>query len=162
MELTSEQLDSICLSFRRDYGRMSWLEQVNLQRDAREWLKAFEASDIPNMPTVVCLCGSTRFGDAFREVNCRETLAGKIVLSIGCNMKTDQELFGHLSPEELDDIKAKLDILHLRKIDMADEVLILNVDGYIGESTHREMMYAIEKGKVMRFLERQDKPPEIN
>jgi len=105
-------------------------------------------------PTIVCLCGSTRFGDAFREANLRETLAGNIVLSIGCNMKSDTEIFGHLPTDKLDAIKARLDELHLRKIDLADEVLILNVGGYIGESTRRELEYARAHGKGIRFLER--------
>lgn len=106
-----------------------------------------------NKPTIVCLCGSTRFKDEFVNANLRETLEGKIVLSIGCDMKTDDEIFGHLSPAELDEVKARLDELHLRKIDLADEVLILNVGGYIGKSTSRELAYAREHGKVIRFLE---------
>lgn len=104
-------------------------------------------------PTIVCLCGSTRFGDTFRKAQLKETLAGKIVLSIGCDMRSDDEVFGHLAEEEKAEIKAKLDELHLRKIDLADEVLILNVGGYIGESTRNELLYAKEKGKRIRFLE---------
>jgi len=104
-------------------------------------------------PLIVCLCGSTRFGDAFREANLRETLDGRIVLSIGCNMRNDAEIFGHLADDKLVAIKAKLDELHLRKIDLADEILILNVEGYIGESTQRELEYAKSQGKAIRFLE---------
>lgn len=101
---------------------------------------------------IVCLCGSARFRKAFREANLRETLAGKIVLSI-CDTRSDQEIFGHLSESERHEIKAQLDELHLRKIDLADEVLILNIGGYIGESTQRELDYARGQGKVVRFLE---------
>ena len=108
-------------------------------------------------PTIVCLCGSTRFGDAFQEANLRETLDGKIVLSIGCNMRSDEDIFGHLPADELATIKTRLDELHLCKIDMADEVLILNVGGYIGESTAKELEYARLHGKVIRFLETPDK-----
>jgi len=102
-------------------------------------------------PTVVCLCGSTRFADAFHEANLKETLAGKIVLSFGCDFKSDTDLLlaGELTAED----KARLDELHLRKIDLADEVLILNVGGYVGESTRREFRYAIEHGKHIRWLE---------
>uniref|UniRef100_A0A6M3JNI5 Uncharacterized protein n=1 Tax=viral metagenome TaxID=1070528 RepID=A0A6M3JNI5_9ZZZZ len=112
-------------------------------------------------PIVVCLCGSTRFGNAFREANLRETLAGKIVLSIGCDFKSDDVLFGtgefqKYSNSQLKELKNKLDELHLRKIDLADEVLILNVDGYIGESTCGEVNYAINQGKVVRYLEVED------
>ena len=109
------------------------------------------------LPTIVCLCGSTRFGEAFQRANLEETLAGKIVLSIGCNMKSDDEIFGHLPEEILQKIKAQLDDLHLRKIELADEVLILNVDGYIGESTRRELAHARKLGKVIRFLEPEER-----
>ena len=104
-------------------------------------------------PVIVCLCGSTRFSEAFRKANLQETLAGKIVLSIGCDMRSDTEIFGHLPEEELERIKSELDTLHLRKIDLADEVLILNLGGYIGESTARELAYASAQGKRVRFLE---------
>lgn len=97
-------------------------------------------------PRIVCLCGSTRFGEAFQAANLRETIAGNIVLSIGCDMKSDADIG---LPA---DTKAKLDELHLRKIDLADEVLVLNVGGYIGQSTARELAYARECGKVVRFL----------
>jgi hypothetical protein len=99
------------------------------------------------LPTVVCLCGSTRFFEAFHAANLAETLAGKIVLSIGCDMKSDSALG---LPE---DTKVKLDHLHFQKIRIADEVLILNCEGYIGESTARELAYARSLGKVVRFLE---------
>ena len=98
-------------------------------------------------PTIVCLCGSTRFSEAFRKANLCETLAGKIVLSIGCDFKSDQGL------GLTDADKEKLDILHLRKIDLADEVLILNVNGYIGKSTRKELDYALTNNKCVRYLE---------
>ena len=102
-------------------------------------------------PTIVCLCGSTRFSEAFREANLRETLAGKIVLTIGCDFRSDDTI----GLTEVD--KQRLDILHLRKIDLADEVLILNVNGYIGESTRNELEYAYRHPgrnyKKIRFLE---------
>ncbi len=97
-------------------------------------------------PTIVCLCGSTRFGEAFREANLQETLAGKIVLSIGCEWHSDQAL--HLTSDD----KERLDKLHLRKIDLADEVFILNVGGYVGESTQREIEYAWRAGKLISWL----------
>jgi len=104
-------------------------------------------------PRIVCLCGSTRFGEAFAEANLTETLAGRIVLSIGCNMKSDHELFDGMPQAQLDGIKATLDELHLRKIDLADEILVLNVGGYIGDSTKREIAYAQSLGKPIRWLE---------
>lgn len=109
--------------------------------------------DAMSRPIVVTLCGSTRFSEAFRAANLRETLDGKIVLSIGCDMRSDVEIFGHLSEGELAVIKARLDELHLRKIDLSDEILVLNIGGYIGESTRRELIYAREHGKRVLFLE---------
>ena len=111
-------------------------------------------TEIKRKPTIVCLCGSTRFWREFQRASLRETLAGKIVLSIGAATGTDDEHFGNLPQEEYDHIKKQLDELHLRKIDLSDEVLILNVDGYIGESTRNELNYAITNGKKIRYLEK--------
>lgn len=104
-------------------------------------------------PCVVCLCGSTRFGSAFQEANLRETLAGKIVLSIGCNLRSDAELFADQTPDNLEAIKKRLDELHKRKIDLADEILVLNVDGYVGATTRSEIEYARDHDKRIRWLE---------
>jgi hypothetical protein len=104
-------------------------------------------------PTIVCLCGSTRFSHAFREANLRETLAGRIVLTIGCDMKTDADLFVNLDEAAVERIKADLDELHKRKIDLADEILVLNIGGYIGDSTRSEIAYAEAAGKAVRWLE---------
>lgn len=107
-------------------------------------------------PKIVVLCGSTRFSEAFREANLRETLAGNIVLSIGCDMRSDADLFAAMTDEERAGVKARLDELHLRKIDLASEVLVLNVGGYVGESTQREISYALEHDKPLRWLEDSD------
>jgi hypothetical protein len=101
-------------------------------------------------PAIVVLCGSTRFHETFAVQNLRLTLAGKIVLSIGCDTKSDGDLFG---VEDIEGAKARLDVLHLRKIDLADEVLVLNVGGYVGDSTRAEIAYAQRHGKPVRFLE---------
>ncbi len=98
-------------------------------------------------PRIVCLCGSTRFIQAFQKANLHETLAGRIVLSIGCDTKSDQVL--GLGPVD----KTALDLLHLFKIDLADEILVLNVGGYVGESTRREIAYARMQGKRIRWVE---------
>jgi len=97
-------------------------------------------------PRIVCLCGSGRFRDAFEQAEYNETLAGKIVLTIGCNthdVARSAELCQH---------KAMLDELHLRKIELADEVLVLNVGGYVGESTSREIAHARKLNKPIRWL----------
>jgi hypothetical protein len=106
-----------------------------------------------NLPTIVCLCGSARFKDEFTKAELEETLAGNIVLTIGCSSKPDTEIFGHLSESEFAETKHKLDGLHFRKIEMSDVVCILNVGGYMGESTRNELEHARKLGKTIRFLE---------
>lgn len=108
-----------------------------------------EKKEQAKKPTIVCLCGSTRFSEAYQDANLRETLAGRIVLSIGCNTKSDDDLVkaGMIVNKEA------LDTLHLFKIDLAEEILVLNVGGYIGESTRREIEYAQMTGKNVRFLQ---------
>ena len=104
-------------------------------------------------PRVVTLCGSTRFRDAFLKAQLDETLAGKIVLTIGCSMLADADLFADLLEEEQERTKKRLDWLHMRKIEMSDEILVLNVGGYVGESTSREIAYAFLRGLEIRWLE---------
>ncbi|MGW0230460.1 hypothetical protein ACWDWO_19275 [Actinopolymorpha singaporensis] len=103
-------------------------------------------------PRIVVLCGSTRFYEEFRRQNIRLTLGGAIVLSIGCETGADGDLLGAGGTDEVDELKARLDALHLRKIDLADEVLVLNIDGYVGESTGREIAYATRIGKPVVYL----------
>jgi len=96
---------------------------------------------------VITLCGSTRFREEFLEVQKRLTLEGNIVISVG--------LFGHSGDDEVwsDGVKEMLDDMHKRKIDMADEVFVINKGGYIGSSTRSEIEYAHATGKPVRYLE---------
>jgi hypothetical protein len=89
-------------------------------------------------PTIACLCGSTRFMSAFFDVGWALTLEGKIVLSVGVCKHAEDHGGEALGPE----VAEALDELHKRKIDLADEVWILNVGGYIGDSTRSELAYA--------------------
>ena len=99
---------------------------------------------------VITLCGSTRFKDAFIETQKRLTLEGNIVISVG--------LFGHAGDDEVwtPGTKEMLDDMHKRKIDMADEIFVINEGGYIGDSTQSEIDYAEKKKKSIRFLENPD------
>lgn len=115
---------------------------------------AGERVKLHQRPRVVTLCGSTRFWRQFQRSGLSETMAGRIVLSIGAATGTDDEHFGNLPAGEYHRVKGMLDTLHLRKIDMADEVLILNCQDYVGESTMRELQYARHQGKRVRWLER--------
>jgi len=103
-------------------------------------------------PKIVCLCGSTRFYRAFQEANYQETMNGHIVLSVGFYPHAQEEMHGEQMGITVEQ-KEALDRLHLRKIDLADEVLVLNVGGYIGKSTQSEIAYAIAQGKSLRYLE---------
>ena len=96
---------------------------------------------------VITLCGSTKFKKQYLEAQKRLTLEGNIVISVG--------LFGHSGDDEVwsEGTKAMLDDMHLRKIDMADEIFVINVGGYIGESTRREIAYAKNTGKSVKYLE---------
>jgi hypothetical protein len=96
---------------------------------------------------IITLCGSTRFRDEFLAEQKRLTLEGNIVISVG--------LFGHSGDEEVwsESTKEMLDDMHLRKIDMADEIFVINPGGYIGASTGREIEYAQKAGKDVKYLE---------
>ena len=117
---------------------------------------------------VITLCGSTRFKDEFMEVQKRLTLEENIVISVGLfGHSGDDEvwenmLFGHSGDDEvwenmdegtLTKTKEMLDDMHKRKIDMADEIFVINVGGYIGSSTRSEIEYAKAAGKTVRYLE---------
>jgi hypothetical protein len=104
-------------------------------------------------PRIVCLCGSTRFYQQFVEANYRETMEGHIVLSVGFYPHAEKEMH-HEERGCTAQQKLALDELHKRKIDLADEVLVLNVGGYIGSSTRSEVEYAETHGKVVRYLEK--------
>ena len=96
---------------------------------------------------VITLCGSTRFKDQFLEAQKRLTLEGNIVISVG--------LFGHSGDDEVwtEGTKEMLDNMHKRKIDMADAIYVINVGGYIGDSTRSEIDYATKHGKEILYLE---------
>lgn len=108
---------------------------------------AYDGRPVP--PRVICLCGSTRFADTFVRAQLDETLAGHIVLTIGCPTQSDERLKTIVTEA----VKIKLDELHKRKIDLADEVLVLNVGGYVGDSTRSEIAYACALGRPVRYLE---------
>jgi hypothetical protein len=98
-------------------------------------------------PKIICLCGSGRFREAHEQAEFDLTLKECIVLTIGCNTK---DIARNI---DLKHYKPMLDQLHKRKIDIADEVLVLNVGGYIGESTRSEIEYAKIHGKPVKYLE---------
>jgi hypothetical protein len=106
--------------------------------------------ELDEMPTVVTICGSTRFWAQMAEANFEETAAGRIVLAPGVNMKESHPLWA--DPDQAEALKQRLDALHLTKILLSDEVLVVSdASGYIGESTRREIAYAKSLGRPVRY-----------
>jgi len=97
---------------------------------------------VTERPEIVCICGSARFVSEMRAANRDLTLAGVIVVAPG-------EADGLITSEQ----KVALDALHLRKIDLADRILVVNPGGYVGESTSREIAYAHAAGKPISFTD---------
>ena len=93
---------------------------------------------------VITLCGSTRFKEEFERANRELTLQGNIVISVGA--------FGHSGDNFSEEQKLMLDDIHKRKIDMADEIYVINKDHYIGASTRNEIEYAILHDKPVRYM----------
>lgn len=103
---------------------------------------------------VITLCGSTRFKNAFLEAQKKLTLEGNIVISVGLfGHAGDSEVWEGMPEDALTRTKIMLDDMHKRKIDMADEIFVINVGGYIGQSTASEIAYARSTGKTVRYLE---------
>ncbi len=103
----------------------------------------------PDELTVVTLCGSMRFRAELERLDAELTLAGHVVLTptaLGPSTEVD------------DETRALLGRIHLRRIALADEILVVNVGGYIGDSTRREIEYARSRGRAVRFLEPPGEP----
>lgn len=92
---------------------------------------------------IITLCGSTRFKDEFEMLNKHLTLEGNVVISVG--------LFGHAGDIITEEEKQLLDRIHKAKIDLCDEIYVINKDGYVGESTLSEINYAIKNGKKVSY-----------
>ena len=105
---------------------------------------------MPDRPEIVCICGSMRFVDEMRAANRDLTFAGVIVVAPGDFRHAED----HEAGESLtDEQRTVLNTLHLRKIDLADRVLVVNPGGYVGESTSREIAYARATGKPISFTD---------
>jgi hypothetical protein len=113
---------------------------------------------------VYTLCGSSRFRAAFDLANMHLSLQGHIVIGLG--------MFGHddypggarylcSDGGEKNATKIMLDLLHFRKIDLSDRVMVINVGGYVGDSTRREIAYARECGKDVVWMFPDAVPAEL-
>ena len=96
---------------------------------------------------IITLCGSIKFKDEFMKVQEKLTLDGNIVLT--------PNFFNNIKKEDIGErTKEMLDEMHKQKIDVSDEIYVLNVGRYIGESTKSEIEYAKRKGKKIYYVER--------
>lgn len=103
---------------------------------------------------IVTLCGSTKFKKEFLEVQKKLTLLGYIVISVGLfGHSGDSEVWENMDEGTLTKTKSMLDDMHKRKIDLSDMIYVINVGGYIGESTRSEIEYAKSTGKEVHYLE---------
>lgn len=101
-------------------------------------------------PKIVCICGSTKFID--EHAIYRWELEKQGIIGLGINLLPINHGYEKDHQAEKDGVKEILDNLHLRKIDLADEVHIINKNGYIGESTRREIEYAIKQNKLIKYI----------
>ena len=103
---------------------------------------------------VITLCGSTKFKDEFLRVQKELTLQGNVVISVGLfGHSGDNEVWENMDEGTITETKRMLDDMHRQKIDMADEIFVINVGGYIGDSTRKEIEYAKREGKIIKYLE---------
>jgi hypothetical protein len=108
-----------------------------------------------NKPVVVTLCGSSRFPDAFALANMHLTMKGRIVIGLGCFGHADFPAGAKFLTSDGDENtpeKQHLDAMHFRKIDISDEIYVVNPGGYVGSSTRREIEYAKSQGKAVRWM----------
>lgn len=113
-------------------------------------------TEAPGEQAIVCLCGSSKHPELHMRKMMEETLAGKIVLPMGLYGHADFPAGAKAATNDGDEstaVKQMLDRLHFAKIDLADEVVIITVGGYIGSSTTREKVYAESKGKRVRLID---------
>lgn len=120
---------------------------------------AAHSADYGVRAKVITLCGSTKFKEEINRANAELTMQGDLVISLG--------VFGHVDMPDHDWTtngsadKSMLDDLHKRKIDLADEIMVINVGGYIGESTRGEIAYAESRGKPVRYWESAQNPAYV-
>ncbi|MCF6408800.1 hypothetical protein [Pseudalkalibacillus salsuginis] len=93
---------------------------------------------------VITLCGSTKFKKQFREMEASLTLQGHIVISLGFFEQSE----GIKITEEQERLFQEI---HFKKIDMADEIFVIDVNGYIGNSTNKEIEYALKMNKDVLY-----------
>lgn len=122
---------------------MGWEHAI---RGMRNPMNSWDKSDSRN--NIITLCGSSKFKDEFLKVQKELSLKGYLVLSLG--------LFGHSGDDEAWTKKGLLDKVYKQRIDISSSIFVIDVDGYVGESTKNEIEYAINRGKTIYFYSRND------
>lgn len=121
------------------------IENLDIKKNRRKKLNKINLKNKLENMNVITLCGSTKYKDEFLMVNKWLTLQGNVVISVA--------MFGHVDKEPLSvDEKIVLDEIHKKKIDLAAEIFVVDVDGYIGSSTKKEIEYAMANGKTVSYL----------
>lgn len=110
-----------------------------------------------NKYKVITLCGNAKFKKEFQEIQKKLTLEGNIVISVGLfGHAGDSEVWENQNESTLNDTKKMLDDMHKRKIDMADEIYVIDVGAYIDESTKSEINYAQRHNKPVRYYSQEN------
>lgn len=118
---------------------------------AGNWTPHVVTFRAPTRPRIVCICGSTRFASQMNDLAQKLTLEGRIVVRpevVAYDSEKDEQFVDPAAKERLDE-------LHLRKIDLCDEVWVVNTGYYIGKSTRREIEYASALGRPIHYTQPQ-------
>ena len=122
-----------------NYVEQDYIDKKEEEESKKEWRKLKKYN-------IITLWGSIKFKDEFLKVQEKLVLEGNIVFT--------PNFFNNIKKEEISlETKEMLDKMHKQKIDMSDEIYVINQGGYIGESTKLEIEYAKSKGKKITYLE---------
>lgn len=153
MSLVNQPKEEKMINIRKVLNMFLYRESAPDEEQAIIAAAITEEINRDDYPKIVCLCGSTRFYQEFQEANFKETMAGNIVLSVGFYPHAQKEAHHSEDVGVTKQEKVDLDELHKRKIDLCDEIYIINKDKYIGDSTLSELAYARTLNKTVRYLE---------
>lgn len=92
----------------------------------------------------ITLCGSARFQRAYREWTARLMVEQSAMV-----------YFAPLIPNLSREAKQRIDEIWFAQIAASDEIFVLDVGGYIGESTGEEIAFAEEVGIAVRYLSKE-------
>jgi hypothetical protein len=98
-------------------------------------------------PKIVAICGSTRFIEPIVALAWWLEKRGEIAFF---PLYLPPQVAAGSHQAEAEGVKEAIDELFKRKIDLADELVVMDVGGYVGESTRSEIAYAVDRGKIVR------------